>query len=310
MTLKNSTLPTTTRTRTRKRGRIPVKGTSNPSRPTLSPPNLQEIRDIPVQTREQEQTLAREVIGGSPEAMDKLIRSNLKYVVSVANKYKGCGLSLLDLINEGNIGLIQAARRFDPEKGVKFITWRQVHHLWGVVASVSPSCTPWPNNQERWPSHQTSGKALQNRRKVSGDQASARPGAHHGRAGQGVGSNPEEIDTILRVYRNHLSLDAPVTEGEDTRYLDLLESKDMPSVEEGMVRHSLPREVAALLEELSPREREILRMRFGFEGDPMTLEEIGKKVGLSRERIRKIETKAKRRLRARARMKALHDYLN
>jgi RNA polymerase primary sigma factor len=120
----------------------------------------------------------------------------------------------------------------------------------------------------------------------------------------------EEIDTILRVYRNHLSLDAPVTEGEDTRYLDLLESKDIPSIEEGLVRRSLSRDVAALLKELNPREQEILRMRFGFEGDPMTLEEIGKKIGLSRERIRQIETKAKRRLRARARMKALHDYLN
>lgn len=265
---------------------------------------LKEIRDIPVLTREQEQALAREVIGGSPEAMDKLIRSNLKYVVSVANKYKGCGLSLLDLINEGNIGLIQAAKRFDPDKGVKFITYG----VWWIRQSIMHALAE-QSGTVRLPIKQAGklykiGEKYQELRQARGREPTTDELA------KALGQTAEEIDTILRVYRNHLSLDAPVTEGEDTRYLDLLESKDMPSVEEGMVRSSLSRDVAALLEELSPREREILRMRFGFEGDPMTLEEIGKKVGLSRERIRQIETKAKRRLRARARMKALHDYLN
>jgi len=125
-----------------------------------------------------------------------------------------------------------------------------------------------------------------------------------------LGQTEEEIDSILRVYRTSLSLDAPISDGDDTRYLDLLESKDIPSIEENLVRSSMADEVNALLKELPPREQEILRMRFGFDGEPMTLEEIGKKIGLSRERIRQIETKAKRRLRARARMKALHDYLN
>ncbi|MDP6619970.1 MAG: sigma-70 family RNA polymerase sigma factor, partial [Nitrospinota bacterium] len=205
---------------------------------------------------------------------------------------------------EGNIGLIQAAKRFDPNKGVKFITYG----VWWIRQSIIHALAE-QSGTVRLPIKQA-GKLYKIGEKYQEiKQARGREPTTHELA-KALDQTEEEIDTILRVYRNHLSLDAPVTEGEDTRYLDLLESKDIPSIEEGLVRRSLSREVAALLKELNPREQEILRMRFGFEGDPMTLEEIGKKIGLSRERIRQIETKAKRRLRARARMKALHDYLN
>jgi RNA polymerase primary sigma factor len=265
---------------------------------------LKEIRDIPVLSREEEQILARKMIKGSKEAMDMLIRSNLKYVVSVANKYKGCGLSLLDLINEGNIGLIQASKRFDPDKGVKFITYG----VWWIRQSIMHALAE-QSGTVRLPIKQAGklykiGEKYQELKQAHGREPTTDELAKE------LDQTEEEIDTILRVYRSHLSLDAPISDGEDTRYLDLLESKDMPSIEENLVRTSMTNAVADLLEELPPREQKILRMRFGFDGDPMTLEEIGKKIGLSRERIRQIETKAKRRLRARARMKALHDYLN
>ncbi|MBI2882064.1 MAG: sigma-70 family RNA polymerase sigma factor [Candidatus Tectomicrobia bacterium] len=358
---------------------------------------LKEIRDIPVLTREEEQALARQMIEGSKEAMDKLIRSNLKYVVSVANKYKGCGLSLLDLINEGNIGLIQAAKRFDPDKGVKFITYA----VWWIRQSIMHALAE-QSGTVRLPIKQAGklykiGEKYQELKQAHGREPTTDELAKE------LDQTEEEIDSILRVYRSHLSLDAPITEGDDTSYLDLLESKDMPSVEESLVRASLHQIVEELLDELSPRERQILRLRFGFErepmklediqkelrlsgekirsrvgavlpnlapqeqeilklsfglagepmtleqvaeklgirteglrgtvssfleklpprekeivrlrfglvgGEPMTLEEIGKEIGLSRERIRQIEKKAKRRLRARSRVKALQDYLN
>ncbi|MFQ5912028.1 MAG: RNA polymerase sigma factor RpoD/SigA [Nitrospinota bacterium] len=265
---------------------------------------LKEIRNIPVLSREEERALAQEMIKGKKEARDRLIRSNLKYVVSVANKYKGCGLSLLDLINEGNIGLIQAAKRFDPDKGVKFITYA----VWWIRQSIMHALAE-QSGTVRLPIKQAGklykiGEKFQQLKQAHGREPTTAELAKE------LDQTEEEIDSILRVYRSSLSLDAPISDGDDTRYLDLLESKDMPSVEEDLARSSLAREVNALLKELSPREQAILRMRFGFDGEPMTLEEIGKKIGLSRERIRQIETKAKRRLRARARMKTLHDYLN
>lgn len=265
---------------------------------------LKEIRDIPVLSREEEQALARKARSGDKEAMDRLIRSNLKYVVSVANKYKGCGLSLLDLINDGNIGLIQAARRFDPDKGVKFITYA----VWWIRQAIMHALAEQAGTV-RLPIKQAGklyriGEKYQQLKQARGREPTTEELATE------LDQPAEEIDSIMRVYRNYLSLDAPITEGDETSYIDLLESKDMPSVEDQLVRSSLAKEIDHLLKELPSREEQILRMRFGFEGEPMTLEQIGKRIGLSRERIRQIEKKAKRRLRARARVKALRDYLN
>jgi RNA polymerase primary sigma factor len=236
--------------------------------------------------------------------MDRLIRSNLKYVVSVANKYKGCGLSLLDLVNEGNIGLIQAARRFDPDKGVKFITYA----VWWIRQAIMHALAEQAGTV-RLPIKQAGklyriGEKYQELKQARGREPTTEELASE------LDQSAEEIDSIMRVYRSYLSLDAPITEGDETSYIDLLESKDMPSVEDHLVRSSLAKEIDHLLKELPVREEQILRMRFGFEGEPMTLEQIGKRIGLSRERIRQIEKKAKRRLRARARVKALRDYLN
>ncbi len=131
----------------------------------------------------------------------------------------------------------------------------------------------------------------------------------------GIGDNmfpdlkPEDIENVMRVYRTYLSLDAPISKDDETSYIDMLEEKDAVTAEENLFQHSLEEEIEYLLEDLEPREREIIRLRFGFDGDPMTLEDIGQKIGLSRERIRQIEKKVIRRFRARAKNKTLLDYL-
>ena len=265
---------------------------------------LKKISNIPLLSREEEVAMARRIQQGDTEAEHDLVRHNLRYVVSVANRYKGTGLPLLDLINEGNIGLIQAARRFDPERGVKFITYA----VWWIRQAIMHALAD-QSSTVRLPVKQAgilykiaeSFNKLQkklSREPTNDEQAEA------------LGLPIEELEALLRVYRTHLSLDAPVGEYEDTSYLDLLEETGMPSVEEQVLHSALASEVNALLETLPPRERKVLRMRFGMDGKPQTLEEVGKQMNLSRERIRQIEKKAKGRLKARARLKAVRDYLN
>lgn len=265
---------------------------------------LKKISNVKVLTREEEQEIGRRCQKGDQKALNKLVQSNLRYVVSVANKYKNCGLSLLDLINEGNIGLIQAAKRFDPEKGVKFITYA----IWWIRQALMHALAE-QSGTVRLPIKQAGilykiGEKYQeilhsqNKEPTSEDIAKE------------LNMPAEEIESILRVYRNYLSLNTPLGDGDETSYLDLMESQDSLTMEDHLLRASLAKEIEEILKELSEREKKILKMRFGFEGEPMTLEEIGKKMGLSRERIRQIEEKAKLRLKARAKTKALKDYLN
>lgn len=265
---------------------------------------LKKISNVKILTREEEQEIGRRCQKGDQKALNKLVQSNLRYVVSVANKYKNCGLSLLDLINEGNIGLIQAAKRFDPEKGVKFITYA----IWWIRQALMHALAE-QSGTVRLPIKQAGilykiGEKYQeilhsqNKEPTSEDIAKE------------LNMPAEEIESILRVYRNYLSLNTPLGDGDETSYLDLMESQDSLTMEDHLLRASLAKEIEEILKELSEREKKILKMRFGFEGEPMTLEEIGKKMGLSRERIRQIEEKAKLRLKARAKTKALKDYLN
>ncbi len=265
---------------------------------------LKEIRNIPVLEREQEKELAVRIRAGDKQALNQLVRSNLKYVVSVANRYRGCGLSLEDLINEGNIGLIQAAKRFDPEKGVKFITYG----VWWIRQAIMHALADQAGTV-RLPIKQAGmlykiGEKYQKLRQSLGREPTSEEVA------KGVGCGEEEVEAVLRVFRHYLSLDSPIGDADETSYLDMLEATDRASVEEDIIKSSLADEMEEMLQKLPPREQQILRMRFGFEGEPMTLEEIGKRIGLSRERIRQIEKKAKRRLRVWAKTKALRDYLN
>lgn len=265
---------------------------------------LKKIRDIPLLTKEEEKALGEKIRKGDKESLNELIKRNLKYVVSVANKYKGCGMSLPDLINEGNIGLIQAAKRFDPSMGVKFITYA----VWWIRQSIMHALAE-QSGTVRLPIKQASllykigekyQKILQDRgREPTVEELS-----------EELDIPQKELESILMVYRTYLSLDAPIKDNESTSYLDLMESYDTPSLEDNLLKSSLSEAIQELLKELPEREEKILRLRFGFDGKSYTLEQIGKMMDLSRERVRQIEKKAKSRLLAKRKIKALKDYLN
>jgi RNA polymerase primary sigma factor len=265
---------------------------------------LKKIEKIPLLTREEEVDLGTRAQLGDQEALDKLIRSNLRYVVSVARKYIGCGLSLADLINEGNIGLIQAAKRFDPTRGVKFITYA----VWWIRQAIMHALAE-QGGTVRLPLKQmgTLHKIAESYRQYI-HRTGVEPSSTE--LGKELNLAPEEVETILRVYRSYLSLDAPISNDGDVSHLDLLQSKSLPSVEETYIKSTLTEEINELLNQIPPREQQILRLRFGFDDEPKTLEEIGHMLGLSRERVRQIEKRAKDLLRAKAKTKALKDYLN
>jgi RNA polymerase primary sigma factor len=265
---------------------------------------LKKIEKISLLTREEEVELGTRAQAGNQEALDKLVRSNLRYVVSVARKYIGCGLSLADLINEGNIGLIQAAKRFDPTRGVKFITYA----VWWIRQAIMHALAE-QGGTVRLPLKQmgTLHKIAESYRQHI-NRTGVEPTSTE--LGKDLDLPPEEVETILRVYRSYLSLDAPISNDGDVSHLDLLQSKTLPSVEETYIKSTLTEEINDLLNQIPLREQQILRLRFGFDDEPKTLEEIGKTLGLSRERVRQIEKRAKDLLRAKAKTKALKDYLN
>jgi len=265
---------------------------------------LRKIKDIPLLTKEEEQALGEKIQQGDEKALNELIRKNLKYVVSVATKYKGCGMSLHDLINEGNIGLIQAARRFDPTKDVRFITYA----VWWIRQAIMHALAE-QSGTVRLPIKQASilykiGEKYKEIIRTQGKEPTTEE------LSQELNIPAKEIEMILMVYRNHLSLDAPIKENEDTSYLDLLESSNTCSLDENLIKTSLTQEMDKLLKQLPSREEKIIRLRFGFEGKPYTLEEIGKMMNLSRERVRQIEKKAKSRLLNKTKIKMLRDHLN
>ena len=265
---------------------------------------LRNIGAHPILTRDEEHALALAAREGDEEAFNKLVRSNLRYVVNVANRYKGFGPSLEDLINEGNIGLINAIKRFDPERGVKLITYA----VWWIRQSIMHALAN-QRSTVRLPVKQAGllhkisimyEKLRQEfKREPTISELSER-----------LNIKVADIEKLIRANQKYLSLDAAVSPDDDTSYLDLLEEQSAASVEENVVQHSLEEEVEDLLAELDPRERDIIRMRYGFDGEAMTLEEIGSKLGLSRERIRQIEKKVINRFRAEGSHQTLHDFLS
>lgn len=274
---------------------------------TLSPDALSAylsaVRNIPVLSREDEGRLIRRARRGDRKAWDRFIRCNLRYVVSVANRYKGCGVALSDLIHEGNIGLIEAARRFDPDRGVRFITYavwwiRQaiVHALASQAGAVHLSV-------------KQAQKRLKVREKIRQlEQATGGPASLEAVA-QALDELPEEV-ALLRAAREPFSLDTPLGDEDSLNHLDRLTDGRENPAEDNLNRTAISRQMEMALSRLPKREAEILRMRYGFSGDPMTLQQIGERMGLSRERIRQLEKQALRRLKGQGRVTSLRDSLN
>jgi RNA polymerase primary sigma factor len=253
---------------------------------------MREIGKTKLLTKEEEIKLAEAIKQGDPKAVQEMVRRNLKYVVTVANKYRGFGMLLQDLIEEGNIGLIQAAKRFDVSRNVKFITYA----VWWIKQAIMHSLAE-QSGTVKLPVKQA-GKVTRFNKKSQQMFQDMEREPTQSEVANSLGYEDDEINSIMRAYRTHLSLDTPLKNDEHTPYLDLLENKNLIPYDDQIMQESLSEKVDQMLEDLSEREATILKMRFGFSGEVKTLEEIGQEIGLSRERVRQIEKRAKERLKS------------
>ena len=265
---------------------------------------LVEVRRRSVPTSEEEIALGQRIGTGDTEALHELVERNLRFVVQVASKYQGYGLPLADLINEGNLGLLHAAGKFDPERGVRFITYA----VWWIRQAIMHAIAEG-GNAVRLPIKQA--EALSKlRQKFDEMQRALGIEPTVAELANALDMKEMDIQDLLRVYRPYLSLDAPIQDDGDTTQLDFLQSSTLPSSEEIYFQASMAKEIQQLLHRLEPREAKILRARFGFDDTPKSLAAIGRELSLSRERVRQIETRARNKLRAMAKEKALNHYLN
>ena len=258
---------------------------------------LQEIGKEDLITVEEEVELAQRIRKGDQRALEKLTRANLRFVVSVAKQYQNQGLSLPDLINEGNLGLIKAAEKFDETRGFKFISYA----VWWIRQSILQALAE-QSRIVRLPLNQIN-KAFsrfeqEHERRPSPEELA-----------ETLDLPAEKVADTLRVSGRHISVDAPFVEGEDNSLLDVLVNDDSPVADKTLINESLSTEVERALATLTERERDIIRLFFGINCQEMTLEEIGEKFGLTRERVRQIKEKAIRRLRHSSRSKLLKTYL-
>ena len=264
---------------------------------------LQEIGREELITVEQEVELAARIRQGDRRALETLTKANLRFVVSVAKQYQNQGLSLPDLIDEGNIGLIKAAQKFDETRGFKFISYA----VWWIRQSILQALAEQARIV-RLPLNQVGSlnkitKALakfeqENERRPSSEELASI-----------IGLPVDKIGDTLKVQGRHISVDAPFVEGEDNSLLDVLVNDDSPMADRTLVNESLSKEIDRALDTLTPREKDIIRMFFGIGTHEMTLEEIGQTFGLTRERVRQIKEKAIRRLRQNSRSRLLKSYL-
>ena len=264
---------------------------------------LQEIGREELITVEEEVELAQRIKKGDQEALDKLTRANLRFVVSVAKQYQNQGISLPDLINEGNLGLIKAAEKFDETRGFKFISYA----VWWIRQSILQALAE-QSRIVRLPLNQVGSLNKLNKALSQFEQQYERQPSPDELADM-LEIPREKIADTLRVSGRHVSVDAPFVDGEDNSLLDVLVNNDSPNADKGLVNESLNTEIERALSTLTERERDIVKYFFGIGCQEMTLEEIGEKFGLTRERVRQIKEKAIRRLRHSARSKLLKGYL-
>ena len=264
---------------------------------------LQEIGREELISVEEEVELAQRIRKGDQEALEKLTKANLRFVVSVAKQYQNQGLSLPDLINEGNLGLIKAAEKFDETRGFKFISYA----VWWIRQSILQALAE-QSRIVRLPLNQVGSLNKINKALAKFEQDFERLPSPDELSDM-LDIPRDKISDTLRVSGRHVSVDAPFVEGEDNSLLDVLVNSDSPNADRGLVNESLNKEIERALSTLTERERAIVKDFFGIGTPEMTLEEIGEKFGLTRERIRHIKQKAIRRLRHSNRSKLLKSYL-
>ncbi len=266
---------------------------------------LQEISRLQRVTPQEEKDLGRQIQGGDDEALRILVEANLRFVVSFAKKYRGCGLSFLDLINEGNIGLIEAAKRFDPNKNVKFITYA----VWWVRQSIIHALSD-QSGAFRLPQKQANllyriGKTIskltiQLQRNPTVEQIA-----------EVMRVPASEVTSLLQVSDDNVSLSTVIDEEHDFHLADKLEQKMMPSADAVLMKSSMKAHLSRALEELDAKEARVIKLRFGLgSAEPKTLKDIGGMMGLSRERIRQIAAPALQKLNRSQKCQQLRGYLN
>ncbi|MBD3864585.1 MAG: RNA polymerase primary sigma factor [Olleya marilimosa] len=265
---------------------------------------LQDISKLPMITAEEEVELAQKIREGCQKSLDLLTTANLRFVVSVAKQYQNQGLTLPDLINEGNAGLVKAAKRFDETRGFKFISYA----VWWIRQAIL-SALAEQSRIVRLPLNKIG--SINKIRKVTShlEQVNQRPPSASEIAKE-LDLTISDVKQSMKISSRHVSMDAPLKEGEDYSLYDLVSSNDSPNPDTNLMRESLNTEIDRALETLTPRESDVIRLNFGLSDQPaMTLDEIGRTFDLTRERVRQIREKGIRRLRQTSKSKILKTYL-
>lgn len=284
--------------------KAPSRGSDSQSSESILNWYLNEIHKIPMLTREEEKATAEKASIGDESARNLLVRSNLRFVVTVARKYQSYGLSMMDLINEGNLGLIKAAERFNPDRGFHFISYA----VWWIKQSILFAIQQ-KSHLIRLPLNRTADlRRVEEAERMIDNQEGMDNNVQT--LADVLDMKADDLSHLINISREHLSLDAPVQDGDDFTLGDNIEdigvSKPDSSVENDQLKH----EIQESLDELTSRERKVLNMRFGLDGGPvMSLQKIGKTIGLSKERIRQIEKKAIRKIRTGKFNQQLNSYL-
>ena len=264
---------------------------------------LQEIGHEELLSVEEEVELAQKITKGDRRALERLTRANLRFVVSVAKQYQNQGLSLPDLINEGNVGLIKAAEKFDETRGFKFISYA----VWWIRQSILQAIAE-QSRIVRLPLNQVGSVNKINRELNKFEQEHERRPSVDEIADR-IDLPEDKIEEAMKANNRHVSMDAPFVDGEDNSLLDVLADNNMPMADKALVQESLRKEIDRAIELLNDREQKVVRAFFGIGSPEMTLEEIGDKYNLTRERVRQIKEKAIRRLRHNTKNKLLKTYL-